>query len=207
MYRDACVGVPRFLKTRLASTSPAIVGLAVLNLTLFFILISSPPTYLPPSLRPTVLSQHFPNFADPAPGPASCELCVLDPYDPLCQYGLDNVRLSRSYEGSGYRVRRFLEKAITGAEVKVGVIGASVSMGHGVVHLGLPVWQTVFLRDFQTMFPNATLHEGLAGGADSGCRSQAAAPSELADTTLQVTSMRTATALCYPKIWIFTLSR
>ena len=51
----------------------------------------------------------------------------------MCQeYGLDNVRLSRNYIGSGTRVRKFLEKAMRGDKVKVGVIGGSVTLGHGI---------------------------------------------------------------------------
>lgn len=51
---------------------------------------------------------------------ATCEVCVHSPDDPLCEYGLDNVRLSRSYLGSGHRVRKVLEKAMRGEAVKIG---------------------------------------------------------------------------------------
>lgn len=65
--------------------------------------------------------------AQHAPGPlatsplatASCEVCVLNPSDPLCAYGIDNIRLARAYQGSGTRVRRFLEKALRGEKVKI----------------------------------------------------------------------------------------
>ena len=53
-------------------------------------------------------------------GTRSCEVCVVDPENERCQYGLDNVRLSRAYQGSGHRVRRVLEKALRGEVVKVG---------------------------------------------------------------------------------------
>lgn len=54
-------------------------------------------------------------------GTRSCEVCVSDPGNELCQeYGLDNVRLSRAYEGSGHRVRRVMEKALRGEKVKIG---------------------------------------------------------------------------------------
>ena len=51
----------------------------------------------------------------------SCEVCVLDPSSELCVYGLDNVRQSKAFEGSGYRMRKFLEKAMRGEEVRIGV--------------------------------------------------------------------------------------
>lgn len=58
----------------------------------------------------------------------SCEVCVVTPDDPLCEYGLDNIRLSRAYEGSGTRVRRVLQRAMRGEEIKIGVLGASVTV-------------------------------------------------------------------------------
>jgi len=59
----------------------------------------------------------------------SCEVCILDPTNPLCEYGLDNIRTSRAYEGSGARLRRVLQRALAGEEIGVGVIGASVTQG------------------------------------------------------------------------------
>lgn len=50
----------------------------------------------------------------------SCETCVLTPESPLCEYGLDNIHLSRAYQGSGHRVRKMLEKALRGEVIKVG---------------------------------------------------------------------------------------
>ena len=76
----------------------------------------------------------------PAPGTQSCEVCVVDPDSPLCEYGLDNVRQSKAFEGSGYRMRKFLEKAIRGEEVKhfdkdlVWDEGSELA-GHGVKEL------------------------------------------------------------------------
>lgn len=66
-------------------------------------------------------SRHVPTGAHTLSHPtATCEVCVATPDDPLCEYGLDNVRLSRSYEGSGHRVRKFLEKALRGEKVRIG---------------------------------------------------------------------------------------
>lgn len=63
------------------------------------------------------------------PVPLACETCVATPDDPLCSYGVDNIRLSRMYEGSGHRVRKVIEKAMRGDRVSIGIIGASVTAG------------------------------------------------------------------------------
>jgi hypothetical protein len=54
--------------------------------------------------------------------------------DPTTQtYGRDTVLLSRGYEGSGKRAREFMSKMINPTtNVKIGVIGGSVSAGHGL---------------------------------------------------------------------------
>lgn len=67
----------------------------------------------------------------PAHPSMSCEVCVTHPEDPLCVYGIDNVRLSRMYQGSGHRVRKVLEKALRGEKISIGILGASVSVGRG----------------------------------------------------------------------------
>lgn len=98
--------------------------------------------------------------------PSSCEVCIATPDDPLClEYGLDNIRLSRAFEGSGYRVRRFVEKALRGEEVSIGVIGASVSQGHGLD--GAPTWHAVFLEGLRTLFPKVVIYDGSAAAMDS----------------------------------------
>lgn len=61
----------------------------------------------------------------------SCEVCVVDPDNELCKYGLDNVRQSKAFGGSGYRVRKFLEKAMRGEEVRIGVRPFSLCVGGG----------------------------------------------------------------------------
>mgnify|MGYP001580757669 CR=1 FL=1 len=158
--------------TRLSSQSPAFFLLLVVSVILFVALIfqaaPAPTSYSSPSQTHfDIASYNNTDFATPPPPPASCELCVLNATDPLCHYGIDTVRMSRTYEGSGYRVRRFLEKALRGEPVSIGVLGASVSMGHGIAHLGRPTWHQVFFADFVKIFPSATIHEGLAAGTDS----------------------------------------
>lgn len=117
---------------------------------------------------PVTRNLSFSSLSNSAPATTSCEVCVVTPDDPLCaEYGSTNVRLSRAYEGSGYRVRRFLEKAMRGEEVRIGVIGASVSLGHGLG--GAPTWHAVFLEGFKELFPLATIYDGSAAAMDSTC--------------------------------------
>lgn len=57
----------------------------------------------------------------------SCRVTDL-PNDPLVkEYGQNNIRLSRTYEGSGTRVRKVMEKALRGEKIKIAVVGGSVS--------------------------------------------------------------------------------
>ncbi|KAG0656083.1 CRISPR-associated endonuclease/helicase Cas3 [Rhodotorula mucilaginosa] len=84
----------------------------------------------------------------------------------MCEYGLDNIRLSRAYEGSGARLRKILARGSQGHAINVGVLGASVTAGHGLAP-GSPRWHEHFFSDFQTLFPNARMHVGAAGGVNS----------------------------------------
>lgn len=93
----------------------------------------------------------------------SCEVCVATPDDPLCEYGLDNIRLSRAYEGSGTRVRRVLQRAIRGEEIRIGVLGASVTVSASCTHLHSPSDLT-FIAPYRL----ATIFEAHSrGSADS----------------------------------------
>ena len=63
--------------------------------------------------------------ASPGASTQSCDVCVVDPSNELCRtYGIDNIHLSRAYEGSGHRMRKFFEKALRGEAVKIGQAGA-----------------------------------------------------------------------------------
>lgn len=54
--------------------------------------------------------------------------------DPLVkEYGQNNIRLSRTYEGSSTRVRRMLAKAVSGQPIHIAVVGGSVSWVSGVL--------------------------------------------------------------------------
>lgn len=100
----------------------------------------------------------------------SCELCHHSPHRRMCEYGLDNIRLSRAYEGSGARLRKVLARGEQGHAINVGVLGASVTAGHGLAP-GSPRWHEHFFSDFQRLFPNARMHVGAAGGVNSHVRS------------------------------------
>ncbi|GAA5869490.1 hypothetical protein JCM8547_001503 [Rhodosporidiobolus lusitaniae] len=91
----------------------------------------------------------------------SCRPCDIDPSNPLCEYGDSAIRMSRAYEGSGLRVRRFLEKAMRKEEVVVGIIGASVTWGHGIGD-HLP-WTQRWYEAFQARFPDTPIR--LVNGA------------------------------------------
>ncbi|KWU41179.1 hypothetical protein RHOSPDRAFT_23479 [Rhodotorula sp. JG-1b] len=96
----------------------------------------------------------------------SCELCHHSPHRRMCEYGLDNIRLSRAYEGSGARLRKVLARGEQGHAINVGVLGASVTAGHGLAP-GSPRWHEHFFSDFQQLFRNARMHVGAAGGVNS----------------------------------------
>ncbi|BGP44673.1 hypothetical protein JCM10450v2_000487 [Rhodotorula kratochvilovae] len=49
----------------------------------------------------------------------------------LAEFGLHNLRLSQVHVGSGYRVQTALQKAARGEKLRVGLLGGSVSLGHG----------------------------------------------------------------------------
>ncbi|BGP41615.1 hypothetical protein JCM10449v2_005606 [Rhodotorula kratochvilovae] len=104
--------------------------------------------------------------AAPSLATSSCEVCHLDPSNPLCEYGLDNIRMSRAYEGSGARLRRVIQKAMAGEEIGVGVLGASVTAGHSVP-FGKQRWEDRWFDDFQKVFPKAKLHVGAVSAMDS----------------------------------------
>ncbi|KAK4702557.1 hypothetical protein P7C70_g3666, partial [Phenoliferia sp. Uapishka_3] len=121
----------------------------------------SPPTL--PSLNTTIIPNHVTYVSDP--NTDTCETCILRPNDPLCEYGIDNIRLSRNYEGSGYRIRKMLERAIRGEEITIAVIGASVTAGHGIE--GQTKWQDRFMEDFSKVFPKTKMTVGAAPGMNS----------------------------------------
>lgn len=110
------------------------------------------------------------NETIPALATSSCEVCHLNPANPLCEYGYDSIRMSRAYEGSGARLRKVIAKALRGEEVVVAVLGASVTAGHSVPP-GYQRWQDRWFDDWKKMFPKSKLHVGAIGAQDSMVRS------------------------------------
>ncbi|KPV74149.1 uncharacterized protein RHOBADRAFT_44634 [Rhodotorula graminis WP1] len=115
---------------------------------------------------PTSTSLSLSDAAGSSLATTSCEVCHLDPSNPLCEYGLDNIRTSRAYEGSGARLRRVLQRALAGEEIEVGVIGASVTQGHGLAP-GKQRWEDRWFDDFRALFPKAKMHVGAVAATDS----------------------------------------
>lgn len=133
-------------------------------------LLNSTSSYIPSYLSDTfssysshassLLAGHRQHKAFLTKPPPSCRLCDSDPTNPLCDYGDSAIRTSRAYEGSGIRVRRFIEKALRGEEVVIGAIGASVTAGHGIGDH--PTWLNRWFEGFQEQFPNSRLINGAA---------------------------------------------
>ncbi|QRV76772.1 GDSL-like lipase/acylhydrolase family protein [Ceratobasidium sp. AG-Ba] len=68
--------------------------------------------------------------APATPGPAYCKECGDE--DSLCkEYGRHNLERSRGYEGTNARLKRVLQKAASGKPINIGVLGGSVTHGHG----------------------------------------------------------------------------
>nr|KAF8609408.1 hypothetical protein BDV93DRAFT_464639 [Ceratobasidium sp. AG-I] len=83
--------------------------------------------------------------------PGFCDEC--GPEDQMCKrYGQHNLERSRAYEGPNTRLRRVLQKAADGQPINIGVLGGSVTAGHGVVHP--EYWTDVFFDWWNTTFPN-----------------------------------------------------
>lgn len=73
---------------------------------------------------PTSSPRAAPGFERALP---SCRIADLID-DPLVkEYGQNNIRLSRTYEGTGARVRNVLRKAMKGEKIKIAAVGGSVS--------------------------------------------------------------------------------
>ncbi|KAJ3805715.1 hypothetical protein F5876DRAFT_81473 [Lentinula aff. lateritia] len=65
------------------------------------------------------------------PEPAYCNYCTST--DELCKrYGSFNLARSRAYEGPNARLKRVIRKLRSGQKIKIGIIGGSVSKGHGL---------------------------------------------------------------------------
>jgi hypothetical protein len=61
----------------------------------------------------------------------SCKLCLLDPSNALC-YISSKISDASITAGSGTRTRAVLDRANKGEVIRIGVLGASVTAGHGL---------------------------------------------------------------------------
>ncbi|GJN91498.1 hypothetical protein Rhopal_004521-T1 [Rhodotorula paludigena] len=61
---------------------------------------------------------------------ASGPLCSAS-HDLLREFGAHNLRLSQVHVGSGFRVQNALRRAARGEKLRIGLLGGSVSLGHG----------------------------------------------------------------------------
>lgn len=89
--------------------------------------------------------------APPIPGPAYCDECGEG--DVLCkEYGRHNLQRSRGFEGTNSRLKRVLKKAASGQPINIGVLGGSVTHGHGAVHPEL--WTDIFFSWWNATYPH-----------------------------------------------------
>lgn len=96
----------------------------------------------------------------------SCEVCLVDPTSSLCYVSRKTIKSSQALTGSSTRVRRFLEKARRGENVRIGVIGASVTNGQGLLE-GQKSFSHAFFEDFQRMYPKSELFIGAVPATNS----------------------------------------
>ncbi|QRW19610.1 GDSL-like lipase/acylhydrolase family protein [Rhizoctonia solani] len=83
--------------------------------------------------------------------PGFCDEC--GPEDHICKkYGQHNLERSRAYEGPNTRLRRVLQKAADGHPINIGILGGSVTAGHGVLHP--EYWTDIFFNWWNTTFPH-----------------------------------------------------
>jgi len=87
------------------------------------------------------------------PGPDYCDVCGPD--DAMCtKYGSHNLARSRLYEGSNARFRRVISNAMAGKPIKIGVLGGSVSRGHGLGQEHFK-WLRRFETAWKELFPKS----------------------------------------------------
>mmetsp|Transcript_3873 Transcript_3873/g.8308 ORF Transcript_3873/g.8308 Transcript_3873/m.8308 type:complete len:495 (-) Transcript_3873:846-2330(-) len=85
------------------------------------------------------------------------------------KFSLPEVQLRRGtvYLGSNHRLRAALARALSGKPVRIGVVGGSISYGHGATQKGRTDWVSVFQKYLATAFRNVTLRNGCIPGTPS----------------------------------------
>ncbi|KAG2431193.1 hypothetical protein HXX76_009721 [Chlamydomonas incerta] len=96
---------------------------------------------------------------------------VLGPVLAAHRFTLPVTQLARavSYGGSGTRLRHVVGRLLAGREVRVGVVGGSISWGHGSGNRGETDWFSIFSKWLIEAFPrsNVTTRNGCVPGITS----------------------------------------
>jgi len=99
----------------------------------------------------------------PAAGGSSAATAVLSHaafrYERMCttwRFKLPQLQLRKGlvYSGSGFRLRRVVHDMLSGRPVKIGVVGGSISWGHGASKYGLTDWVSLLRTYMQGLFGN-----------------------------------------------------
>jgi lysophospholipase L1-like esterase len=104
------------------------------------------------------------NFSSPVPLSVSLDVVPLNvslDVVPSSDYLFER---SIGYAGSGNRIREKLDKASNGENIKIGVLGGSISTGHALENKDKESYHSIILNWFTKKFPNGR-HELINGAA------------------------------------------
>ncbi|GFZ44294.1 hypothetical protein JCM24511_02016 [Saitozyma sp. JCM 24511] len=131
-------------------------------------------------------------------GGGRCTCGATDDGKRMCEvYGAEGLERSRLVQGSGARMKRMLAKAQAGKDIKIGVLGGSVSACHGVHprteefpkgdKAGAACYTTLVTDWFARTFPQSKveLSNGAVGGTDSSYHSFCGVRGGFSSTTFQ----------------------
>ncbi|KAJ4471886.1 hypothetical protein C8J55DRAFT_155525 [Lentinula edodes] len=107
-----------------------------------------------PTARPTEIATPKLDEVVKNPEPAYCNYCTST--DEVCKrYGSFNLARSRAYEGPNTRLKRVIRKLQSGKKIKIGIIGGSVSKGHGLRDHRLN-WSYLYAEYIREIFAKST---------------------------------------------------
>ncbi|KAJ3805717.1 hypothetical protein F5876DRAFT_69563 [Lentinula aff. lateritia] len=97
------------------------------------------------------------------PEPQYCGYCTST--DEICKrYGSFNLARSRAYDGPNARLKRVLRKLRSGQKIKIGIIGGSVSAGHGLPDHRLN-WSYLYAQYIRETFGSDNVEVELINGS------------------------------------------
>ncbi|KAJ3786705.1 hypothetical protein GGU10DRAFT_418738 [Lentinula aff. detonsa] len=132
-------------------TPEPVVGAIELNPTTTTITVTATST---PTLAPILSEAVSSEAAVKNPEPPYCNYCTST--DELCKrYGSFNLARSRAYEGPNARLKRVLRKLRSGQKIKIGIIGGSVSKGHGLTDRRNN-WSHIYAEYIRETFASST---------------------------------------------------